>query len=77
MRLRFGNHRRGNVINTLGWKRNKGNLVNRIGLARRRMVMAYCVAVVAIGIAIMGWSRPVTKVQIDRNECEDWCLNNK
>ena len=37
---------------------NSGNLVNRIGLARRHKNYAICVAVVAIGIAVAGWCRP-------------------
>ncbi len=45
---------------------NSGNFVNRIGVARRRMWEARCVAVVAISIAVWGWCRPINKVIAER-----------
>lgn len=61
---------------------NRGNLVNRIGLARRKMWMAYCIAVVAIGIAVVGWCRPVVKVIAERpvgnwtsSDCMEYAKN--
>lgn len=45
---------------------NKGNLVNRIGSARRSMWIARCIAVVAISVAVVGWMRPVLGVIAER-----------
>ena len=57
---------------------NSGNFVNRIGLQRLYRNIAICVAVVAIGVAIWGWSRPVVKVIAERpivnNDCNEWCV---
>lgn len=56
---------------------NRGNLVNRIGLARRYRNYAICVAVVAICVAIAGWCRPVKviaerPVGIDKSDCAEY-----
>ena len=45
---------------------NSGNLVNRIGKERKHKTLAIGVAVVAIGIAVAGWVRPVVKVIAER-----------
>ena len=46
---------------------NSGNLVNRIGLQRRYRNIAISVAVVAIGVAVAGWSRPVRIISYSNN----------
>lgn len=64
-------------------KFNSGNLVNRIGVARRQMWMARSVAVVAIGVAVVGWMRPVVKVVAEStvnggmsvNDCMEYASN--
>lgn len=60
---------------------NRGNLVNRIGLARRHTAYAWCVTVVAICIAIAGWCRPVKVIAerpvLNNTDCSDWCISTK
>lgn len=46
---------------------NAGNLVNRIGLARRRMWYAVFVAVVMFIVAVVGWSKVLIK-----NDCQQY-----
>lgn len=51
---------------------NRGNFLNRIGVARREMWIARCVAVVAICVAVVGWCRPMNKIIISsliNNDC--------
>ena len=60
---------------------NSGNIVSRVGRLRRHRALAWCVAVVAIGVAIAGWVRP-TKVIAERpvfnnTDCSDWCSNQE
>lgn len=45
---------------------NSGNIVNRIGKLRRQRALAWCIAVVAIGVAVAGWIRPVIKIVAER-----------
>lgn len=45
---------------------NSGNLVSRIGLARRRMWCAIFWMILMMGVAWMGWSRPMVQVIAER-----------
>lgn len=51
----------------MGLHVNRGNIVSRIGRLRRHRLWAICIAVVAIGVAVVGWTRNV------KTECQDWC----
>ena len=65
---------------------NRGNLVNRIGQARRHRNFAICIAVIATMIAWAGWIRSVTinlpsLNSITNSDCEEYartmCNNGK
>lgn len=60
------------------WKLNKGNFVNRIGKARRCAAYSWCVAVIAIIVAIVGWIRPVNVIaeRPVNNDCFETMCNN-
>ncbi len=60
---------------------NKGNFVNRIGKLRGQRNIVIFVAVVAIGVAVAGWTRKLPETQhflipqfeINHTDCKDWC----
>ena len=56
--------------------KNSGNIVSRIGRLRRHRALAWSVAVVAIGVAVAGWCRPI-KIIAERpvNDCQQWCTD--
>lgn len=46
---------------------NSAHMVNRIGLLRRRLVLAWCVVMVVSCVAVVGWCKalaPITDLQI-------------
>ncbi len=52
---------------------NRGNLVSRIGLERRRACFAWAMAGFFMVLAACGWYRPVDKVVIkNSNDCIEY-----
>lgn len=68
MRLSGARRRRSSIrlLHDADKKINKGNLVNRIGLARRKTIIAWVICFFVGVVAVEGWIRPVKKVIAER-----------